>query len=86
MKNFINDGSVQKIVKDTLHNCDDGELYLEDSLNESFLFDDNVLKNSSIVVRTKAFVCGKFSDVGVARFTRVRRGGVKTLQYPVRAA
>ena len=54
MKNFINDGSVQKIVKDTLHNCDDGELYLEDSLNESFLFDDNVLKNSSFT-KSKGF-------------------------------
>merc|ERR1712093_71243 len=47
MLDFVNDSSVQKLVKETLHRCDDGELYVEDSLNESFLFDDNVLKNSS---------------------------------------
>ena len=28
--------------------CDDGELF-EDTINESFLFDDNVLKNSSLI-------------------------------------
>ena len=47
MFDFINDSSVQKLVKETLHGCDDGELFVEDSINESFLFDDNVLKNSS---------------------------------------
>ncbi len=47
MFDFVRDASVQKLVKNTLHGCDDGELYVEDSLNESFLFDDNVLKNSS---------------------------------------
>ena len=35
------------ILNDVLHGCDDGELYLENLVNESFLFDDNVLKNSS---------------------------------------
>ena len=47
MFDFVRDTSVQKLVKKTLHGCDDGELFVEDSLNESFLFDDNVLKNSS---------------------------------------
>ena len=35
------------ILNEVLHGCDDGELYFEDTVNESFLFDDNVLKNSS---------------------------------------
>ena len=30
-----------KIVSDTLKNCDDGELYLEESKSESILLDDN---------------------------------------------
>ena len=32
-----------KIVSDTLNNCDDGELYLEESKSESILLDDNKL-------------------------------------------
>ena len=32
---------VDKIVSDTLKNCDDGELYFEDSKSESILLDDN---------------------------------------------
>ena len=47
MYDFVNDKTVQKLVSDTLNGCDDGELFLEDSMSESFLFDDNVLKNSS---------------------------------------
>ena len=35
------------ILNDVLQGCDDGELYLENLVNESFLFDDNVLKSSS---------------------------------------
>ena len=54
MIDFINKVSVQNIVKDTLQGCDDGELYIEDTLNESFLFDDNVLKNSSFT-KSKGF-------------------------------
>ena len=38
---------VDKIVSDTLKNCDDGELYFEDSKSESILLDDNKIKNSS---------------------------------------
>ena len=33
------------ILNDVLQGCDDGELYLENLVNESFLFDDNVLKS-----------------------------------------
>ncbi len=39
--------STNKILEDVLHGCDDGELYFEDTINESFLFDDNVLKSYS---------------------------------------
>ncbi len=38
---------VKNLVTDTLHGCDDGELYIEDNVSESFLFDDGVLKNTS---------------------------------------
>ena len=35
------------IVSDTLQNCDDGELYLEDTKSESILLDDNKIKSSN---------------------------------------
>ena len=35
----------EKIVSDTLNNCDDGELYLEESNNESIILDDNKMKH-----------------------------------------
>ncbi len=38
---------VQSIVDDALEDCDDGELFLEYSQSESFLFDDGRLKNAS---------------------------------------
>ncbi len=49
MKNFeiFNSDKVDKIVSNTLNGCDDGELYVEDSLSENFTFDDNVLKSTS---------------------------------------
>ena len=33
--------NVDEIISETLKNCDDGELYLEDSKSESILLDDN---------------------------------------------
>ena len=51
---LINNNLTNKILNDTLHGCDDGELFFEDTINESFLFDDNVLKNSSFS-KTKGF-------------------------------
>ena len=51
---LINNNLTNKILNDTLHGCDDGELFFEDTINESFLFDDNVLKNSSFN-KTKGF-------------------------------
>ena len=38
---------VDEIVSDTLKNCDDGELYFEDSKSESIVLDDNKIKSSS---------------------------------------
>ena len=38
---------VGEIVSDTLKNCDDGELYFEDSKSESILLDDNKIKSSN---------------------------------------
>ena len=37
----------ENIVSDTLKNCDDGELYLENSKSESIILDDNKIKNSN---------------------------------------
>ena len=37
----------ENIISETLNNCDDGELYLEDSKSESILLDDNKIKSSS---------------------------------------
>ena len=36
---------VDEIVSDTLKNCDDGELYLENSKSESILLGDNKIKS-----------------------------------------
>ena len=52
MKNFFNKSDLvrkdaENIVSDTLKNCDDGELYLEDTRSESIVLDDNKIKSSS---------------------------------------
>ena len=52
MSNFFDKSDLSrkdadKIVSDTLQNCDDGELYLEDTKSESILLDDNKIKSSS---------------------------------------
>ena len=49
MSNFNLFGSdkVISIVADAIRGCDDGELYIEDNISESFIFDDNVLKSTS---------------------------------------
>ena len=52
MSNFFKNSDLdniqaENIVSDTLNNCDDGELYLENSKSESILLDDNKIKNSS---------------------------------------
>ncbi len=45
--NLFNSDKVGTIVSDTLYGCDDGELFVEDNVSESFIFDDNVLKSST---------------------------------------
>ena len=52
MKNFFEKSDLSRkdaenIISDTLNNCDDGELYLEDSKSETIVLDDNKIKNSS---------------------------------------
>ena len=52
MSNFFDKSDLtrqdaDKIVSDTLKNCDDGELYLEESKLESILLDDNKIKSSN---------------------------------------
>ncbi|WP_435096319.1 metalloprotease TldD [Candidatus Pelagibacter bacterium nBUS_27] len=52
MANFFNKSDltrkdVDEIVSDTLKNCDDGELYFENSKSESILLDDNKIKSSN---------------------------------------
>ena len=37
---------VENIVSNTLNNCDDGELYLENSKSETILLDDNKIGSS----------------------------------------
>jgi len=46
-KSDLSRNDADKIVSDTLQNCDDGELYLEDTKSESILLDDNKIKSSS---------------------------------------
>ena len=46
-KSDLSRKDVEEIVSETLKNCDDGELYLEDSKSETILLDDNKIKNSS---------------------------------------
>ena len=38
---IFNSDKVDQIVTNTLNDCDDGELYVEDNLSENFNFDDN---------------------------------------------
>ena len=52
MANFFNKtdlsrNDAEKIISETLNNCDDGELYLENSKSESILLDDGKIKNSA---------------------------------------
>ena len=37
----------QSLINNTLVDCDDGELYLEDTKSESILLDDSKIKSSS---------------------------------------
>jgi TldD protein len=46
-KSDLSRKDAENIVSDTLNNCDDGELYLENSKSESIVLDDNKIKSSS---------------------------------------
>ena len=46
-KSDLSRNQTENIVSDTLSQCDDGELYLENSKSESILLGDNKIKNSS---------------------------------------
>ena len=37
----------ENIISETLNNCDDGELYLENSKSESIMLDDDKIKSST---------------------------------------
>ena len=43
----LDEARARRIVDETLHGADDGELYLEYTQSEAFVFDDNRLKNAS---------------------------------------
>ena len=46
-KSDLSRKDAENIVSDTLKNCDDGELYFEDSKSETILLDDNKIKSSN---------------------------------------
>ena len=43
----LEESAMQQLVCDSLVNADDGELFLEFSMSESFDYNDNKLKNAS---------------------------------------
>ena len=49
MQNFdiFESDKLNDVLSNTLNGCDDGELFLEENISESFIFDDNVLKNTT---------------------------------------
>ena len=47
IKSDISRNDAEKVVSETLKNCDDGELYLENSKTENIVLDDSKIKNSS---------------------------------------
>lgn len=55
-RNDLDQSRIQRIVDDTLHGGDDGELYFEYCQSEGFVFDDGRLKNASFDT-TQASAC-----------------------------
>ena len=43
----ISQQQAESLVSETLHKCDDGELFLENTKSESLLLDDGKIKNTS---------------------------------------
>ena len=46
-KTDLSRNDAEKIISETLNNCDDGELYLENSKSESIVLDDGKIKSSA---------------------------------------
>ena len=46
-KTDLSRNDAEKIISQTLNNCDDGELYLENSKSESIVLDDGKIKSST---------------------------------------
>ena len=46
-KTDLSRNDAEKIISETLNNCDDGELYLENSNSESIVLDDDKIKSST---------------------------------------
>ena len=46
-ENILNDEHTKSLLSEALHDCDDGELFLEESTSENFSYDDNALKDAS---------------------------------------
>ena len=46
-KTDLSRNDAEKIISETLNNCDDGELYLENSKSESIVLDDDKIKSST---------------------------------------
>ena len=44
-KTDLSRNDAEKIISETLNNCDDGELYLENSKSESIVLDDDKIKS-----------------------------------------
>ena len=73
MSNFFKNSDLtrnqaEKIINDTLLNKDDGELYLEDSINESITLDDGKIKNTSFTKTYGMGLRGVCEDVTAYKF------------------
>ena len=48
----VSQQQAEDLVSETLHNCDDGELFLENTKSESLLLDDGKIK---IIIKINLF-------------------------------
>ena len=44
---ILNNKITTSVLGETLHGCDDGELFFEETTSENFTYDDNALKDAS---------------------------------------
>ena len=52
-KTDLTRNEVEKIIDETLLNKDDGELYLQNSINENIILDDGKIKNTNFTKHTE---------------------------------